>query len=137
MHDMIIRGGLVYDGTGADPVKADIAIDGDRVSAVVHVERKSQKGIVIGKQGRTVKAISSAARARISELTGRPCDLYLDVRVTENWTRDPKKLEALGYHVIRDEYKEYEIQAAKGSPKKVRPQNSALIIASAKTNSIW
>jgi GTP-binding protein Era len=69
----------------------------DRVSAVVHVERKSQKGIVIGAKGRTVKAISQGARARIAELTGRPCDLYLDVRVTENWTRDPKKLESLGY----------------------------------------
>ena len=69
----------------------------DRISGVIHVERKSQKGIVIGSKGRTIKAISSAARQRISELTGRPCDLYLDVRVTENWTRDPKKLESLGY----------------------------------------
>lgn len=69
----------------------------DRVSAMIHVERKSQKGIVIGAKGRVVKAIGQAARARISELTGRPCDLYLDVRVTENWTRDPQKLESLGY----------------------------------------
>ncbi|NQX89346.1 MAG: amidohydrolase family protein, partial [Halioglobus sp.] len=34
MHDMIIRGGLIYDGTGAEPRMADVAIDGDRISAV-------------------------------------------------------------------------------------------------------
>jgi N-acyl-D-amino-acid deacylase len=34
MHDMVIRGGKVYDGTGAEPVMADIAIDGDRITAV-------------------------------------------------------------------------------------------------------
>ena len=32
MHDMVIRGGKVYDGTGAEPVVADIAIDGDRIT---------------------------------------------------------------------------------------------------------
>lgn len=69
----------------------------DRIGATVHVERKSQKGIVIGAKGRVIKAIGKAARARISELTGRPCDLFLEVRVTENWTKDKKKLEALGY----------------------------------------
>ena len=34
MHDMVIRGGKVYDGTGAEPVMADIAIDGDKITAV-------------------------------------------------------------------------------------------------------
>ncbi len=69
----------------------------DRIGATVHVERKSQKGIVIGAGGRVIKSIGRDARARISELTGRPCDLFLEVRVTENWTKDRKKLESLGY----------------------------------------
>jgi GTP-binding protein Era len=69
----------------------------DRVRAVIHVERDSQKGIVIGKGGQRIKSISMAARERIGQLTGRPCDLVLDVRVTSHWTRDPKKLERLGY----------------------------------------
>lgn len=69
----------------------------DRVRAVIHVERDSQKGIVIGKGGQRIKSISMAARERIAQLTGRPCDLLLDVRVSTHWTRDPKKLERLGY----------------------------------------
>ena len=69
----------------------------DRVTATVHVERKSQKGMVIGAGGKVIRDIGAGARRRISELSGRPCDLFLEVRVTENWTKDPKKLEALGY----------------------------------------
>ena len=71
----------------------------DRVDATIHVERDSQKGIVIGAKGRTIKAISMAARARIEELTGRPCELFLEVRVTPRWTKDPSKLAELGYRI--------------------------------------
>ena len=70
----------------------------DLIEAVIHVERTSQKGIVIGAKGRTIKAISMAARERIAALSGRPCDLFLEVRVTPGWTKDPNKLEDLGYH---------------------------------------
>ncbi len=45
MHDIIIRGGLVYDGTGEDPVRADIAIDGDRISEVGEVEGPAREEI--------------------------------------------------------------------------------------------
>ncbi|PRP90808.1 GTPase Era [Enhygromyxa salina] len=69
----------------------------DRVEALIHVERGSQKGIVIGAKGRTIKAISMGARERISALTGRPCELFVEVRVTPRWTKDPKKLDDLGY----------------------------------------
>lgn len=68
-----------------------------QVRASVHVERESQKGIVIGSKARMIKRISAAARAKIAELTGSRCDLMLSVRVTPNWTKDPKKLEAFGY----------------------------------------
>ncbi|MFO7561221.1 MAG: GTPase Era [Enhygromyxa sp.] len=71
----------------------------DRIEADIHVERDSQKGIVIGAKGRTIKAISMAARERIEALTGRPCELFLEVRVTPRWTRDPSKLAELGYRV--------------------------------------
>ena len=71
----------------------------DRIEAVIHVERASQKGIVIGAKGRTVKAISIGARQRIAGLTGRPCELFLEVRVTPKWTKDPGKLAELGYRV--------------------------------------
>ncbi len=69
----------------------------DRIEATIHVERPSQKGIVIGAKGRGIKGISMASRKRVEELTGRPCELFLEVRVTPKWTKDPKKLDALGY----------------------------------------
>jgi GTP-binding protein Era len=71
----------------------------DRVEALIHVERDSQKGIVIGAKGQSIKAISMAARKRIEALTGRPCELFLEVRVTRRWTKDPSKLAELGYRV--------------------------------------
>jgi GTP-binding protein Era len=71
--------------------------DRDTVRATVFVERQSQKGIVIGRDARVIKALSSGARRRIAELTGRPCDLVLQVAVARDWTRDPQQLERLGY----------------------------------------
>jgi GTP-binding protein Era len=70
----------------------------DIIHASVHVERESQKPMVIGRKGETIKAISMTARRSIAELTGRPCDLYLEVKVTPNWTRDPALMERLGLH---------------------------------------
>jgi GTP-binding protein Era len=75
----------------------DEGSQGDRIEATIHVERESQKGIVIGGKGRMIKAISMAARAKIAVLTGRPCALFLDVKVDSDWTRDPRKLARLGY----------------------------------------
>lgn len=72
--------------------------DRDTVRATLFVERDSQQGIVIGKGGRMIKALSMGARRRIAALTGRPCDLVLQVRVAPDWTRDPDALSHLGYH---------------------------------------
>ena len=70
----------------------------DVIRAIVHVERESQKAMVIGKGGQTIREISMRARQAIAELTGRPCDLFLTVKVTRNWTRDPELMARLGYH---------------------------------------
>lgn len=69
----------------------------DAIVATIFVERHSQRGIVIGRGGRQLKAIGTAARAAISRLTGRACDLRLTVSVAHNWTKNPEKLENLGY----------------------------------------
>lgn len=71
--------------------------DSDRIDATVHVERPSQKGMVIGKGGACIRAISGGARQRIAGLTGKHCELFLQVKVTRNWTKDPDKLEWLGF----------------------------------------
>ena len=67
------------------------------IRAVVYVERESQKGIVIGDKGRTIKAIGRAARLRIEALMGGPVYLDLHVKVLENWRRKDPVLRRLGY----------------------------------------
>jgi GTPase len=61
------------------------------------VERDSQKGIVIGRGGRTLKAIGQQARARLESLLGEP--VYLDcwVKVLPNWRRNAASLDRLGF----------------------------------------
>jgi len=67
------------------------------IRATVYVERDSQKGIVIGHQGRTIKAIGQAARARIEGLMGGTVYLDLNVKVLSNWRRQEGLLRRLGY----------------------------------------
>lgn len=61
------------------------------------VERDSQKGIVIGKGGRTLKAIGQHARARLEALLGERVFLDCWVKVLPNWRRDPAALDRLGF----------------------------------------
>lgn len=68
-----------------------------RIHATIHVERDSQKGIVIGRQGAKLKQIGEAARKEIEELVGTRVFLKLFVRVQKNWTRDTRALRKFGY----------------------------------------
>jgi GTP-binding protein Era len=68
-----------------------------RVRAVIHVERDSQKGILIGGGGLTLRRIGSAARIDMEKLTGAKIFLSLWVKVRKNWTRDPKALREFGF----------------------------------------
>lgn len=68
-----------------------------RISAVIHVERDSQKKIVIGRQGSMLKEIGTAARMDIERLIDGKVFLELFVRVDKNWSKDPKALEQFGY----------------------------------------
>lgn len=67
------------------------------IDAVVHVERDSQKGIVLGRRGETLKAAATDARQELEVVFG--AKIYLDVRVkvAPDWQRDPKQLGRLGY----------------------------------------
>jgi GTP-binding protein Era len=67
------------------------------VHATVVVERDSQKGIVIGKGGRTLKTIGSRAREEMELLLGTKVYLGLHVKVLKEWQRDPRALERLGF----------------------------------------
>jgi GTP-binding protein Era len=67
------------------------------IYATIHLERDSQKGIVIGKGGTKLGQIGEAARGEIERLLGTRVFLKLFVRVQKNWTRDTRALERFGY----------------------------------------
>jgi GTP-binding protein Era len=67
------------------------------IRAVIHVERDSQKRIVIGSKGRMLKEIGTQARREIERLLGSKVFLELFVRVTKDWSKDAKSLKGLGY----------------------------------------
>ncbi len=67
------------------------------IRAVVYVERASQKGIVIGEGGRTIKAIGQTARGKIEALLGARVFLELHAKVLPKWRRQPASLKRLGY----------------------------------------
>jgi GTP-binding protein Era len=69
----------------------------DRIYASIVVERDSQKGILIGKGGQTLKTIGTRARGQIEPLVGKRVFLDLRVKVMKEWQRDPKMLDLLGY----------------------------------------
>ena len=73
------------------------------IRAVLYVERESQKGILIGQGGRTLKAIGTHARTRIEALLG--ARVYLDcwVKVQPKWRRDPVMLTRWGFPAATDE----------------------------------
>ena len=67
-----------------------------RIQQVIYVERQSQKKIIIGKNGQTIKAISTAARKDLTELVEQPVHLFLFVKVRENWGDDPDRYREMG-----------------------------------------
>ena len=67
------------------------------VSAVIHVERDSQKAIVIGKGGSRIKEVGIRARDALSQLFGCPVHVKLFVRVSENWSSTRRMLRDMGY----------------------------------------
>lgn len=86
------------------PYRLDVQIEHsvkrDRVlhvDAIIWVERKSQKAIVIGERGRVLKDAGSAARKDLERLFGRQVFLQLWVKVKEDWSDDERALPRMGY----------------------------------------
>ncbi len=69
----------------------------DYIRALIYVERKSQKGILIGKNGEALKKIGVEARTEIEDFLGRQVFLELWVKVREKWRKDRKFLKEIGY----------------------------------------
>ena len=67
-----------------------------RVEQTIYVERESQRKIVLGAKGQTIKEISMAARKDIAEMAGVPVHLFLFVKVRERWGDDPERYREMG-----------------------------------------
>lgn len=67
-----------------------------RIEQTIFVERESQRKIVLGKGGATIKSIGADARREITEIVGVPVHLFLFVKVRENWGEDPNRYREMG-----------------------------------------
>lgn len=88
------------------PYFSDVLIDKveekesiDHIYATIVVDKKSQKGIIIGKEGQTLKRIGSHARRLIEELSQKRLFLKLVVTVKQGWSQDKELLKKIGYIV--------------------------------------
>ena len=67
-----------------------------RIEQTIYVERESQRKIVLGKGGQSIKAIGEASRREITKLIERPAHLFLFVKVREGWGEDPERYRQMG-----------------------------------------
>ncbi|MDD2550734.1 MAG: GTPase Era [Bacteroidales bacterium] len=69
----------------------------DRIRAIIYVMRESQKGIIIGHQGKMLKKVGTEARMELEKFLGKKVFLEIYVKVDPNWRNDDKKLKRFGY----------------------------------------
>ena len=86
------------------PYESDVLIDSieeedniDKIYATIIIEKQSQKGILIGKGGESIKRIGKSAREKIEKLNGVKTYLNLQVSVKKGWSKDKSFLEEIGY----------------------------------------
>ncbi|MEM8771272.1 MAG: GTPase Era [Pseudomonadota bacterium] len=73
---------------------------GVRIEQTIYVARDGQKGIVLGKNGQTLKAIGQAAREELTEILGVPAHLFLHVKVREGWAEEAARLRQIGLDAV-------------------------------------
>jgi GTP-binding protein Era len=87
---------LPYHATVETEVWKELRKGDIRIEQTIYVERESQRKIVLGKGGQTIKAIGEAARKEIAELVEAKVHLFLFVKVREGWGEDPERYRAMG-----------------------------------------
>jgi GTP-binding protein Era len=87
---------LPYHSTVETEVWKELRKGDVRIEQTIYVERESQRKIVLGKGGATIKAIGEAARKEITELVEAKVHLFLFVKVREGWGEDPERYRAMG-----------------------------------------
>ena len=86
------------------PYSCEVAVESyregetlDKISAVIFVERESQKAIIIGHHGQSIKRLGTEARKDIEEFTGKRCFLDLRIKVLKDWRNSESALRQFGY----------------------------------------
>jgi GTP-binding protein Era len=87
---------LPYQSTVETEVWKELKDGSVRIEQTIYVERESQRKIVLGKGGQTIKAIGAAARADIAAAIEHPVHLFLFVKVRQGWGDDPERYREMG-----------------------------------------
>jgi GTP-binding protein Era len=87
---------LPYQSTVETESWKDLKNGSVRIEQTIYVERESQRKIVLGKAGATIKAIGAEARKEIAEIAEKPVHLFLFVKVREGWGDDPERYRGMG-----------------------------------------
>lgn len=87
---------LPYHSTVETDVWKELRHGDIRIEQTIYVERESQRKIVLGKSGATIKAIGEAARREIANIVEAKVHLFLFVKVREGWSDDPERYRAMG-----------------------------------------
>ena len=106
----IIREKVINNTSQEVPYSVAVEIDSfkeepDRsiISAIIYVEKESQRGILIGKGGSMIKKIGTEARLELIEQLGTPVHLDLHVKVLPNWRNDEALMRRMGYRISSDD----------------------------------
>jgi GTP-binding protein Era len=87
---------LPYQSTVETDVWKELKDGSTRIEQTIYVERESQRKIVLGKGGQTIKAIGADARREIADMIEAPVHLFLFVKVRERWGDDPERYRGMG-----------------------------------------
>jgi GTPase len=87
---------LPYQSTVETDVWKELKDGSTRIEQTIYVERESQRKIVLGKGGQTIKAIGAEARREIAHMIETPVHLFLFVKVREHWGDDPERYREMG-----------------------------------------
>jgi GTPase len=93
---------LPYQSTVETDVWTQLKDGSTRIEQTIYVERESQRKIVLGKGGQTIKAIGADARREIAEMIEAPVHLFLFVKVRERWGEDPERYREMGLRFPED-----------------------------------
>jgi GTP-binding protein Era len=93
---------LPYQSTVETDIWKDLKDGAVRIEQTIYVARESQRKIVLGKGGQTIKNIGADARKEIADTLEKPVHLFLFVKVREGWADDPERYREMGLEFPRD-----------------------------------